>query len=283
MSLINNPQMNKFMAKLAYDMEVAMQQGNKLREMTEKFDSRLFPDYLLYCEGLERPAMRGMLHLFCAIILPLGLYHLYIEANGSFVGQAAAALYVLSNLWCFLTSGLYHVGRWSVNTEILLQKLDHCGIAIFSMGTNMPVALLLLPFPFGALLALLSIAACLWNCYHIWKLQPAVWRLVVKASIIIVFVPVSFWYMNEVEFRCMLANAALQGLGVAIFINRYPNPWPKVFGYHEVFHFVCVLGACNIYMCNWSVIRRTCNPYARHLDVVEILISSVIKALDRGT
>jgi hypothetical protein len=49
-----------------------------------------------------------------------------------------------------------------------------------------------------------------------------------------------------------------QGLGVAAFTNRKPDPIPTFFGYHEVFH-VCVTlaGFCAL-VCNYSIVQRCC-------------------------
>jgi len=81
----------------------------------------------------------------------------------------ALGIFFITQFWLFISylscSALYHIGKWSMKvgklflllheyivqikyryhlTEILLQKLDHCGIALFSAGTNTPVSYLLL-------------------------------------------------------------------------------------------------------------------------------------------
>jgi len=71
---------------------------HKIIEMEKELDDRLFPDHPLYCEGLMKPKLRGMIHLFYALLMPLGMLHLYTEANGSVYGQVAGVVFVLSNL-----------------------------------------------------------------------------------------------------------------------------------------------------------------------------------------
>lgn len=279
--------MSKLSSSSGYDVESAsiiIDKHNQAMfrcEDLKKHDGRLFPEYLLYCEGMPRPVLRGMLHLFCALLFPVALFHLLNEANGSTNGQIAACIYLCSNFWCVSISALYHVGRWSPKTEILLQKLDHAGIAIFSAGTNIPVSILLLPYNYGVTLAFLSCASCLWACWHVANLRPGVWRLVVVASMILPFFPQLYQDMSTFEFQCAIANSVFQSIGAVIFTNQWPDPAPKVFGYHEIFHIFTGFGILSIYLCNWSVIRRTCNPYAHVTDVSELLHNIAIEFLTR--
>ncbi len=180
-------------------------------------------------------------------------------------------IYLCSNLWCCGFSSLYHVGKWSMKTEIILQKLDHCGIAIFSAGTNIPVCLLLLPRSYGIALASLSCVSCIWACWNVANNRPAVWRLVTVAAMIAPFFPVLWYHMSAFEFQCMIGNTLFQLIGAVIFTSNFPDPLPSVFGYHEVFHIFTGLGVLCIYLCNWSVVRRTCNPYAHVTEVSELL------------
>lgn len=264
------------------DPKFDLEKGKDIYSVFEKEDGRLFPEYLLYCEGMPRPTLRGVLHLLCALLYPLAVYHLWLDANGNTLGQIAGLIYITSNFWCVGFSALYHVGRWSVNTEILLQKLDHCGIAIFSAGTNIPVCLLLLPFNYGATLAFLSVVSCAWACWHVANRRPSVWRLIVVASMIAPFFPVLWFYMSAFEFKCMIGNTIVQLIGSIIFTNRFPDPWPSVLGYHELFHICTGFGIMFIYLCNWSVIHRTCNPYAHITDVSELLKMIAMARLAAG-
>ena len=240
----------------------------------KKKDNRLFPEYPLYCEGLSRPVLRGVLHLVLSIILPFGFVHLYHEANGNAKGQIAAALYILTNIFCYGCSGLYHVGRWSVQTEILLHKLDHCGIAILSTGTMVPLCLLLLPFSVGALFLSLSLSLSIWTCYNIFQLRPSVLRQILVPAAILPFLPYCYFYMNYVEWRCTLGCMLFQVCGVIVFTNQACDINPKIFGYHEVFHLLVVGAGVCVYLANFSIIRRTCNHYTRYSDILELIYAA---------
>ena len=77
-----------------------------------KRDGRLFPEYPLYCEGLYKPYGRGMLHLICSLLIPLCMIHLTVESNGNILAISSCLTYLVTNLWCYGVSGLYHVWQW---------------------------------------------------------------------------------------------------------------------------------------------------------------------------
>lgn len=245
-------------------------------ELKKKLDDRLFPNELLYCEGMPRPALRGILHLICSIIFPCCLLFLLHESHGKPTAQFASTVYILGNLFCCSISALFHVGKWSPSTEILLQKLDHMGIAVCSSAINFPAALLLLPSPYNYLLAGLSTVSCAWTCWNIANKRPGVWRLCVNASIIGLFFYQLFrYYMTPLEVACVLGNTAAMLAGVTIFVRKWPDPWPSVFGFHEVFHVFTVIGFVCVFFCNWSIVHRTSNPYAYRINVWDIVIDAL--------
>ena len=49
--------------------------------------------------------------------------------------------------------------------------------------------------------------------------------------------------LTAYQFSCMLAGGIAYTLGAIIYGLERPNPLPKVFGYHEVFHSLVVLAA----------------------------------------
>ena len=111
-----------------HDEENAIEKRNKM-------DGRLFPEVELYCEGFPKPLLRGVLHLFCTAVLPFGLLNLVRESNGSLVSFFSCLFYVTCNIICYGSSAVYHVGRWSVQVEIFLQKLGTNGLILIRHKT----------------------------------------------------------------------------------------------------------------------------------------------------
>jgi len=232
---------------------------------------KLFPGHPLYCEGMSKPKCRGVIHLLYAIALVLGIIHLYSEANGNFYGQVSSVIFVSSNLYCVGISALYHLGQWSYQREVMIQRMDHSAIAIYATGVNFPCSFLLLPSHMGVSLLALSSVSCIWVCWHVMNNRPAVWRFFVVSAMIVLFFPILFYEMTTLEFSLAIMNGMVQGVGCFVFVNKIPDPWPDVFGYHEVFHLITVIGMTLTYTCNWSINRTACTPYARHVDIIDLI------------
>jgi hemolysin III len=280
------------------DMESAMS------HVAKKPDGRLYP-HALYCEGRPKPLFRGRLHAFCAALLPIGAWHLLNEAGDSGYGQIAALVYVGTNIFCYGVSGLYHTLVWSPKVEILLQKLDHVGIALLTCGTFLPMQLLLLaPYApsMAGLFVALELLALLVVVHHIFvkvrnahgdldatvqlpfqssnlfsslpippQSTPSITQLVLVVATFVPFVPLLLAVMTPLELMATLLTVLFKGAATLVFHYERPNgPYPRLCNYHEVFHLLVVIAGACIYVANWSIIRRTCNPYARHPDIWEM-------------
>ena len=213
-------------------------------------------------EGMPKPYGRGCLHFGLAIfVLPFGFYHFYVEANGNPYALVAGFFYLATNLFCYGISGLYHTQNWPPQTEILLQKFDHCGIALLSCGTMIPVSVLLMNYPYGLLLASSVVTTCAYTCYQIMMGNPSVARQAMVPACLVPFTYVLYFQMTSLEFTCMIMTMLFQVCGMLVFVHEKPNLChDKYCGFHELFHvFVVCAGIC-VYICNWSVIHRLCNP-----------------------
>jgi hemolysin III len=248
-----------------------------------KKDGRLFLEYPLYCEGQPKPICRGVLHLVCAILLPTVLLFFLRECHGSPLAIFISVCYITSNIICYgasglplppsspcldpvaLLTGLYHIFDWSHQPEIFLQKVDHCGIAILSVGTILPDAILLFgsnlspgfPDSLGYAMASISILLCSYTCHQIMKQKPSIpLQGLVAAWWVIPFLIPNYYYMTTIEFCAMLCCCVLQGCGVYVFTHQSPDLLPSYFGYHEIFHVLITGAGLCVLICNYSIVRR---------------------------
>mmetsp|Transcript_25018 Transcript_25018/g.42293 ORF Transcript_25018/g.42293 Transcript_25018/m.42293 type:complete len:278 (-) Transcript_25018:233-1066(-) len=226
-------------------------------------DGRLFDDEALYCEGHHKPLLRGIMHLVCSLMLPTVLY-LFIQASrGSPKAIIASTLYLTSNMFCYGVSGIYHVFDWSPKVEILLQKLDHCGITILSVGTIVPDALLLLPLlPYGLPMLVVSGGLCAYACFRIMSGKASMkWQMVVAVWWVIPYLLPNYMLMTSTEFCAMACTCLFQLVGAVIFAARCPDPHSPCCGYHEVFHLFVVLAGISVIACNYSIVKRHGDAY----------------------
>jgi hemolysin III len=61
---------------------------------------------------------------------------------------------------------------------------------------------------------------------------------------------------NDYEKICWLLGFICYFTGSVIYLNESIDPWPTVFGYHEVFHLFTCVAAVFTWMVNYSVVVR---------------------------
>lgn len=239
------------------EQNIEYDEENNCFKASPKYDGRLFPECPLYCEGLHKPYFRGILHLFCALLLP-GATFVIFQASLFYKAKIAGVMYCCTNMFCYGMSGCYHVFTWQPRTEILLQKLDHCGIGMLSVGTILPLALIILPDEAGMMLLMGSIVAYVALCYKIFfQLTPSLTlQAVVAIWWVIPFLTELTVLLTPFELQCMWGTIFFQICGVVTFSARKPTIISNYIEYHEVFHFFVVMAGVCVYLCNLSMVTR---------------------------
>lgn len=196
-----------------------------------------------------KPVLRGWSHLawfgLCLVFGPWAV----LSHHGA-TRMIGLAIYVATATGLFGASALYHCGTWSVAASQRLQRLDHIMIFFMIAGTATPAFLLALPgrLGLGAVLAIWTVTLAL-AVVHLCRMQ--VPEKVVGVAFLLlgwagVLVIPAVWLRNgPTGAILLLVGGLLYTAGAISYHRRTPDPFPTVFGYHEVFHaFVCVAAAC---------------------------------------
>ena len=204
-----------------------------------------------------KPHLRGWLHLG---IVPLTLAGgiVLIALSPDRGTRAGSAIFVSSALLLFGVSAAYHCGSWSPRTWRALRRLDHCNIFVLIAGSCTAYALLLLESkdrtPMLAIVwssALLGVTArFLWPDAPRW-LSPPIYVACGWGAIL--FLP-GFLdgasRLGDVGAATLIllgAGGALYAAGALVYGFQRPDPWPRWFGFHEVFHAFTVLAFASHY------------------------------------
>ena len=233
-------------------------------------DNRLFTYEKLYCEGSFKPEYRGKIHLWSLLALPYAVWHLYQGTGGFTYPFFIGAINLLGNLCCFGVSGFYHVFDWTLETEIILQKLDHSIISLWCAIMMFPVAILLFPTKKCILYISISIISCIINWVCIYNSKPSILVAAVTPTIIIFFIDLCYKNMTSWEFISILSVFFFQGLGTFVFSTKFEISIMKsdIFGYHELFHVVSLFGAFFLYQLSYSIAVRH-NEIKEPVEVIE--------------
>ncbi|MGZ5398410.1 MAG: PAQR family membrane homeostasis protein TrhA [Nocardioides sp.] len=203
-----------------------------------------------------KPHLRGWLHLG---ILPLtvvgGIVLIALSPDG--VTRAGSAIFVASALLLFGVSAAYHRGSWSPATWRTLRRLDHCNIFVLIAGSSTAYGLLLLErgesTPMLAIVwssALVGVAArFVWPDAPRW-ISPPIYVGCGWGAVL--FMPgfvdgaSRLGDVGAATLLLLAAGAALYIAGALVYGFQRPDPWPRWFGFHEVFHAFTVLAfACH--------------------------------------
>jgi hemolysin III len=196
-----------------------------------------------------KPVLRGWLHLlWFEASLVLGTL-LLVRARGP-AQITAAAIYAASVSALFGISALYHRGNWTDAWRRRMQRLDHAMIFFLIAGTATPAFLLAMRGAPGlvCLIVIWTLTLTAAAIHMTWMNGPE--RLIGGMFLALgwlgaLALPEVWIHAGPAPGALMLAGGLLYTAGAISYHRRWPDPYPSIFGYHEVFHvFVCAAAAC---------------------------------------
>jgi hemolysin III len=195
----------------------------------------------------QRPLLRGWLHVGAALAWLIGGPFL-IAAGPDAGSKAALTVYVLGMLALFGTSALFHRGRWSAPAWRRMRRADHSAIFVGIAGTSTAVAgLALTGWAQATLLAMVWSGALVGIVLRQVWLDAPQWAVAIPYVVVgwcaIVVAPQLVRALGWAGFIVMMAAGAAYTIGALVYAAKKPNPWPKVFGFHEIFHACTIIGA----------------------------------------
>lgn len=195
----------------------------------------------------DKPLLRGHFHqsffffIFGASTIIVSNYynHLYF---------LELITYLISLNSLFLISALYHRPNWSQKKRMWMRRLDHSAIFILIAGTGTPILRLRTPGEMSNLLLSAN-----WTIAFLGILFSLVWITAPKIINATVYLGAGgFWFiflktfyntMDPIEFFLLLGGGFVYILGAIIYASKKPNLFKSVFGYHELFHILVIVGS----------------------------------------
>jgi hemolysin III len=188
----------------------------------------------------QLPRLRGLLHAW-AFWFALAAAVALIVVAADTRARIAAVIYGLGLCALFGASGLYHRWRGNPRWKPILRRIDHSTIFVFIAASYTPISLLVLNDPLRVIVlvsvwvgALAGVAMSI-----AWIDAPRVLVALCYVAVgwvAIVATPQLFSARGIGMPLLLLAGGILYSLGAAAYATKRPNPWPRTFGFHEVFH-----------------------------------------------
>jgi hemolysin III len=197
-----------------------------------------------------KPRLRGVSHQY-AFFISIGCGVGLILAASEGRARVAASIYAAAVSALLGTSALYHRVTWRPQARRWMRRLDHSMIFVLIAGTYTPVALLALKGSLASTILIVLWAGALggvifklaWIDAPKWLFAIVYVLLGLVTAAIFGELPAAIGWLGALGIAL---GGALYLTGAVIYASEKPNPWPKVFGYHEVFH-AFVLAAAGLH------------------------------------
>jgi hemolysin III len=195
----------------------------------------------------QRPLLRGWFHVGAFVAWLIGGPFL-IAAAPDGASRAALIVYVLAMLGMFGVSALFHRVRWSAPAWRRMRRADHSAIFVGIAGTSTGLAGLALSGWSQALMLSLVWTGAFTGIVlrQVWLDAPQ-WAVAAPYVVVgwcsLAVAPQLVRSLGWVGFALMLVAGAAYTGGALTYARKRPDPWPGVFGFHEVFHVCTVVGA----------------------------------------
>ena len=208
-------------------------------------------------EPETKPTWRGWIHTGVLPLAIAGGIVLIVVADG-LVAKVAAAVFFAGSVLLFGTSAIYHRFNWSPKVKLALKRFDHANIFLLIAGSYTPITLLALPQNKGLILIIAIWAVALMGIgFRVFWISAPRWLYVViyiaMGWAAVVYLP-EFLEANLAMMLLILIGGLLYTLGAVFYAMKRPNPFPRHFGFHEIFHTFTVLA----FMCHWAAVLLIC-------------------------
>lgn len=196
----------------------------------------------------------------------VGLTLLVTRAEHSLAQTVSLAVYGGSLVLLFLASSAYHFFDLGPRGNRMLRRFDHAAIFVFIAGTYVPVITHLLDGPWRvASLAIVGGLAVLGVLFKLVFFHAPRWLnttlYLCLGWIIAPLAPVMLPHFTSPQLTWMVAGGVFYTVGALVYGFKKPDPWPGVFGFHEIWHLFVLLGAGAHFGLAWSLLAVRPAPF----------------------
>lgn len=203
-----------------------------------------------------REPVSGLTHLFGAFMAMTGLVLLIHNAHKT-VQVFAFSVFGISMVLLYLASSLYHLLPASSGLLRKLRRFDHFMIYLLIAGSFTPFILLVLTgiMKWVMLTGIWVLAGIGILMKTFWLNMPrwgsTIYYLAMGWFGLVMF-PSLYEHFNHWGLFWIIVGGLAYSIGAIIYATKKPDPWPNVFGFHEIWHLFVMAGSfCHF----WAVYR----------------------------
>jgi len=175
--------------------------------------------------------------------------------------RLAAAVFAGSVAACFGASALYHRVTWTPRVRLWMRRIDHAGVYLLIAGTYTPVSLLVLSGAWRPVVLTIvwAGAAAAIILKFVWVHAPKWLAAAIGLAlgwVAVVALPQLIIHLDPAAVTLLVVGGLAYTAGAIVYARRRPDPAPAVFGYHELFHALTIVGvACQYVAIAFFIVR----------------------------
>lgn len=200
-----------------------------------------------------KPLLRGWSHGVAALVSVAGLVALILVTRNDPAKLASMVVYGTGLVLLFGVSGTYHIFNWPPEVKSWLRRADHATIFVFIAATYTPLVFNVLDgwWRMAALVAIWACAAAgvagAAPFLRVPRRILAALYLAMGWLAVVALVPLAA-ALGWVAALLIALGGLQYSLGAAVYAFEKPRLWPRVFGYHELFHLAVITASVTFYV-----------------------------------
>jgi len=212
-----------------------------------------------------KPLSRGWSHAIAALASLVVTVILCWLSRTDIPRLISLLIFGLSMIELYTVSAAYHILTWSAARRRVVRALDHANIFVLIAGTYTPLCFNILSgWVRVSLLLVIWLLALLGVSMSVFTLNVPRW---VRAAlyigmgwVVVLALPAFLAILPWIAVATLLFGGILYTVGAVIYARKQPDPFPSVWGYHEVFHLFVIAGSIAFTVCIWLWAL----PFPRH-------------------
>ena len=203
-----------------------------------------------------KPLLRGRFHAAAAVAAVLLTIALCWRSRTDPPRLLSMLIFGLSMVELYAVSAVYHIGRWRPAVSRRLRALDHANIFVLIAGTYTPLCFNVLSgWLRPAILALIWTLAVAGAALTTLTLRTPRWLstalYIGMGWVALLALPAFTRALGWGAVALLVAGGGLYTAGAVVYARRWPDPFPRVLGFHEVFHLFVIAGGAAFAAAIW--------------------------------
>jgi hemolysin III len=205
---------------------------------------------------IKKPVLRGWSHAVAAVGAIALTVILCWQSRWDMPRMISMLIFGLSMIELYTVSAIYHIGNWSEPRRRVLRAIDHANIFILIAGTYTPLCFNILSGWLRiTILSAIWLLAALGVSLSVFTLKLPRWVIaslyIGMGWVAILALPGLLALLPWTALATLALGGMLYTIGAVIYARKKPDPFPKVLGFHEVFHLFVIAGGVAFAACVW--------------------------------